>query len=138
MSDLFVACYSTQNVINYFLFLSKGTVIRCSLSKLLEYERQFMCNKCRHVFTVEVEFEQHYNIPTPTVCPSADGCNSFKFTEMKDHKGPSKCKDYQELKIQEQVSMISIFCFCPYFVNFLSLSFFILSLSFYTVLFLNY
>jgi len=63
-----------------------------------------MCNKCRQTFTVQVEFEQNYKLPTPTACPSADGCNSFKFTEMKDVCGEnSKCKDYQELKIQEQV-----------------------------------
>ena len=87
------------------IFNFTGTVIRCSIAKLLEYERQFMCNKCRHVFTVEVEFEQNYNLPTPTSCPSPDGCNSYKFTEMKDGKGPSKCKDYQELKVQEQVKL---------------------------------
>ena len=63
-----------------------------------------MCNKCRQIFTVQVEFEQNYKLPAPTACPSADGCNSFKFTEMNGvRRESSKCKDYQELKIQEQV-----------------------------------
>lgn len=74
-----------------------------------------MCNKCRHTFTVEAEFEQNYNVPLPTTCPSADGCNSYKFTEMKDNRGPAKRKDYQELKIQEQVSTVVMhFTYNPY------------------------
>ena len=31
-----------------------GTVVRISASKMLEYKKEFMCTKCKHVFTVEV------------------------------------------------------------------------------------
>nr|XP_047132529.1 DNA helicase MCM9 [Hydra vulgaris] len=82
-------------------FLSvKGTVIRCTLTKLLEYQRQYICNKCHHVFDLSAEFEQNYTIPLPTLCPSPESCNSKKFTALTKTK---KCKDYQEIKIQEQV-----------------------------------
>jgi len=86
-----------------------GTVIRCSMTKLLEFEREYMCDKCRGTFSVQAEMEQNYEIPRPSVCPSVDGCNSLKFTQLdKNLHGPSKCKDYQELKIQEQVQKLDV------------------------------
>ena len=37
-------------------FLSvSATVIRTSQVKVLEYEKQFMCNQCKHVFNVQVK-----------------------------------------------------------------------------------
>ena len=64
-----------------------------------------MCDKCHHVFYVEAEFEQGFNIPKPSVCSSPEGCTSSKFL-MLDEKGPNRCRDYQELRIQEQVSYL--------------------------------
>lgn len=31
-----------------------GTVIRIGMVKMLEYEREFICDECKHVFTVQV------------------------------------------------------------------------------------
>lgn len=86
-------------------FLSvTGTVIRTSVTKVLEYERDYMCNKCRHVFSVQAAFEQFYTFTPPTSCPNEEGCNSFKFTCLSGSDAPpAACKDYQEIKIQEQV-----------------------------------
>lgn len=81
-----------------------GTVIRTGTPKLLEFQREYMCAKCRHVFAAQADFEQHYALPTPTRCPSPEGCTSVKFTCLQgDTAAPAACRDYQEIKIQEQV-----------------------------------
>ncbi|XP_067338365.1 DNA helicase MCM9 isoform X2 [Channa argus] len=91
----------------HFLSVS-GTVIRTSVAKVLEYERDYMCAKCRHVFTVEADFEQYYTFVSPMACPNPDGCNSYKFTCLSGGSEPAACKDYQEIKIQEQVQRLSV------------------------------
>ena len=37
--------------------------------KMLEYEREFMCLKCKQVFAVRADFEQCYALAPPTRCP---------------------------------------------------------------------
>lgn len=93
-------------------FLSvTGTVIRTSLVKVLEFERDYMCNKCKHVLTVKADFEQYYTFCSPTSCPSEEGCNSTKFICLtSSSSAPSSCRDYQEIKIQEQVQRLSVGC----------------------------
>ncbi|XP_034555269.1 DNA helicase MCM9 [Notolabrus celidotus] len=93
--------------VGHFLSVT-GTVIRASVAKVLEYERDYMCNKCRHVFTVQADFDQHYNFVPPVSCPNPDACNSFKFTCLSDGSELSVCRDYQEIKIQEQVQRLSV------------------------------
>nr|XP_014346219.1 PREDICTED: DNA helicase MCM9 [Latimeria chalumnae] len=87
-------------------FLSvTGTVIRTSLVKVLEFERDYMCNKCKHVFVAKADFEQFYSFCPPPVCPNEEGCNSVKFTCLSGlSTAPASCRDYQEIKIQEQVN----------------------------------
>ena len=86
-----------------------GTVIRTSLAKLLEHEKEYMCNKCRHVFTVHADFSQHFTLCGPTTCPSEEGCNSYKFTcNGQKSTDSSNFKDYQEIKIQEQAQKLSV------------------------------
>eukprot|EP00794_Sanderia_malayensis_P020029 gene20029-21992_t len=88
---------------------NSGTLIRTSLSKLLEFEKEYMCNKCKHVFTVQADLEQYYAFPKPTACPSPEPCNSVKFTCFSGgNKSPTNYKDYQEIKIQEQVQKLSV------------------------------
>eukprot|EP00911_Craspedida_sp_UC1_P000880 UC1_evm1s669 len=95
-------------------FLSfSGTVIRVTTVKMLEYEREFVCAKCRQVFKVPACFEQRYTIPKPTRCPvELDGepCDSTKFTALAEGTGakPSACRDYQEVKVQEQVQKLDV------------------------------
>ncbi|XP_028970565.2 DNA helicase MCM9 isoform X3 [Esox lucius] len=90
-------------------FLSvTGTVIRTSVAKVLEYERDYMCCKCRHVFSLQADFEQFYSFVPPTCCPNQDLCNSNKFTCLSGSSTPSACRDYQEIKIQEQAQRLSV------------------------------
>ncbi|XP_075059088.1 DNA helicase MCM9 isoform X2 [Mixophyes fleayi] len=93
--------------VGHFLSVT-GTVIRTSLVKVLEYEQDFMCNKCKHVLTVKADFEQYYSFSPPIVCTNEEGCNSNKFTCLSDASSPASCRDYQEIKIQEQVQRLSV------------------------------
>ena len=65
-----------------------GTVIRVSTVKLLEYEREYICCRCKQVFGVKADFEQFYSIPKPTKCPSSKECNSNKFNSLSDGGKP--------------------------------------------------
>ncbi|XP_045429130.1 DNA helicase MCM9 isoform X6 [Pipistrellus kuhlii] len=94
--------------VGHFLSVT-GTVIRTSLVKILEFERDYMCNKCKHVFAVKADFEQYYTFCRPSACPSLESCDSSKFTCLSDlSSSPTKCRDYQEIKIQEQVQRLSV------------------------------
>ena len=74
------------------------------LQQVLEYERDYMCAKCRHVFSVQGDFEQYYAFSPPSACPNQHGCDSYKFTCLSGGSAPSACRDFQEIKIQEQVT----------------------------------
>ena len=84
-----------------------GTVIRTTLVKLLEYQREYSCVKCKHLHTVSADYEQFYAISQPQFCENPEGCTSNHLIQL--HAGePVYCKDYQEIKIQEQVSNLSV------------------------------
>ncbi|XP_032952618.1 DNA helicase MCM9 isoform X3 [Rhinolophus ferrumequinum] len=94
--------------VGHFLSVT-GTVIRTSLVKILEFERDYMCTKCKCVFVVKADFEQYYTFSRPSSCPSLESCDSSKFTCLSDlASSPTKCRDYQEIKIQEQVQRLSV------------------------------
>ncbi|XP_068609856.1 DNA helicase MCM9 [Brachionichthys hirsutus] len=89
-------------------FLSvTGTVIRTSVTKVLEYEREFICTKCHHVFTVQADFDQFCTF-AQLACPKPDGCNSIRFNCLSGGSDPAACRDYQEIKLQEQVQRLSV------------------------------
>ncbi|KAF7253606.1 DNA helicase MCM9 [Varanus komodoensis] len=94
--------------VGHFLSVT-GTVIRTSLTKVLEFERDYICNKCKRVFVVKADFEQYYAFCRPSACPNEEGCNSSKFTCLSGTShAPNSCRDYQEIKIQEQVQRLSV------------------------------
>ncbi|XP_032130823.1 DNA helicase MCM9 isoform X1 [Sapajus apella] len=94
--------------VGHFLSVT-GTVIRTSLVKVLEFERDYMCNKCKYVFMVKADFEQYYTFCRPSSCPSLESCDSSKFTCLSNlSSSPARCRDYQEIKIQEQVQRLSV------------------------------
>uniref|UniRef100_A0A8D0L6R2 DNA helicase MCM9 n=1 Tax=Sphenodon punctatus TaxID=8508 RepID=A0A8D0L6R2_SPHPU len=94
--------------VGHFLSVT-GTIIRTSLVKVLEFERDYMCNKCKHVFVIKADFEQYYAFCPPSSCPNEEGCSSSKFTCLSGtSSAPISCRDYQEIKIQEQVQRLSV------------------------------
>ncbi|NWV30535.1 MCM9 helicase, partial [Origma solitaria] len=94
--------------VGHFLSVT-GTVIRTSSVKVLEFERSYICNKCKHVFVVKADFEQYYAFCRPSACLNEEGCNSTKFMCLSGTtSSPTCCRDYQEIKIQEQVQRLSV------------------------------
>ncbi|XP_066035432.1 DNA helicase MCM9 isoform X1 [Chamaea fasciata] len=94
--------------VGHFLSVT-GTVIRTSSVKVLEFERSYICNKCKHVFVVRADFEQYYTFCRPAACLNEEGCNSTKFMCLSGTtSSPTCCRDYQEIKIQEQVQRLSV------------------------------
>ncbi|XP_015477827.1 DNA helicase MCM9 [Parus major] len=94
--------------VGHFLSVT-GTVIRTSSVKVLEFERSYICNKCKHVFVVKADFEQCYAFCRPAACLNEEGCNSTKFMCLSGTtSSPTCCRDYQEIKIQEQVQRLSV------------------------------
>ncbi|KAK3128734.1 hypothetical protein QOZ80_6BG0465700 [Eleusine coracana subsp. coracana] len=89
------------------LITLKGTVIRSGGVKMIEYEREYMCKKCGHSFTCYPELEAGNHINLPASCPSASSKScpsaSFQFKE-----GSIVCRDYQEIKIQENVQLLGV------------------------------
>eukprot|EP01137_Pigoraptor_chileana_P005576 Opistho-2@48837 len=88
-----------------------GTIIRTGAVKTVEAAREFVCGKCKHVFLVKAEFNQYNTIPKPDRCPSPanPSCASTKFSEVAGQQATAlSCRDYQEIKIQEQAQRLAI------------------------------
>lgn len=84
-----------------------GTIVRITAAKMLEHQRDFLCSKCKYPFTVKAEFEQYYSFPNPQRCPSPQNCNGTNFSPV-EKADNNNYKDYQEIKIQEQVSKLHV------------------------------
>uniref|UniRef100_T1IPA6 DNA helicase MCM9 n=1 Tax=Strigamia maritima TaxID=126957 RepID=T1IPA6_STRMM len=82
-----------------------GIVVRASGVRILEFEKEYLCNKCKSKFTLKACIEESYKSPAPTTCPDRK-CTSTKFTLLPTDS--SRCRDYQEIKIQEQLEQSSI------------------------------
>ena len=79
----------------------QGTVIRSSMVRMIEYQREYRCAKCGEEFIVKADYEQYYGILAPTKCPKMS-CKSTSFKKTEE-SGPVYGRDYQEIKIQEQI-----------------------------------
>ncbi|RVE53562.1 hypothetical protein evm_001703 [Chilo suppressalis] len=85
-----------------------GTVVRVTQAKMLEYKRKYICMKCKFENDVKADFENRYILKAPPKCANVDiRCKCATFSQVhlvsREH-----CKDYQEIKIQEQVNKLSI------------------------------
>ncbi|XP_039276128.1 DNA helicase MCM9 [Nilaparvata lugens] len=83
-----------------------GTVIRTMIPKVLEYRRNYFCPKCKKSTLIEAEYEMHYVIPQPNGCQVTEGCKGMP--SVVKAVDDNNFKDYQEIKIQEQVTMLSM------------------------------
>ncbi|NXI43120.1 MCM9 helicase, partial [Galbula dea] len=94
--------------VGHFLSVT-GTVVRTSLAKVLEFERSYICSKCKHIFSIKADFQQYYTFCRPSACLGGEGCSSTKFSCLSGTaSSPTCCRDYQEIKIQEQVQRLSV------------------------------
>ncbi|XP_049871146.1 DNA helicase MCM9 [Pectinophora gossypiella] len=85
-----------------------GTVVRVTQSKMLEYQRKYVCVKCKYENCIEADFENRYILKAPSKCGNDESrCKSSTFTQV-NLVSREHCKDYQEIKIQEQVNKLNI------------------------------
>ncbi|XP_019771934.2 DNA helicase MCM9 isoform X1 [Dendroctonus ponderosae] len=91
---------------NKFLQLT-GIVLRISPRKLLEYQRQYFCAKCKFPIIVEVLYDKKNIIKKPTYCSNPDGCSSKNIVNFEEIDARNY-KDYQEIKIQEDLSQMGV------------------------------
>lgn len=49
-----------------------GTVVRVTQSKMLEYQRKYVCLKCKFENCIEAEFENRYILKAPAKCSNVD------------------------------------------------------------------
>ena len=93
----------------------KGTVIRTGQVKMLHSERTYTCAKCGGHFKVLADMAQRHQMAMPPECaaenlgPKKCGGTKFDVRELDDHGQPlTKCNDYQEVRIQEQVHRLTV------------------------------
>lgn len=88
-----------------------GTIVRVTQAKMLEYQRKYVCVKCKFENCVQAEFEHRYVLKAPSRCGNNQvnkaRCTSSTFTQV-NLVSREYCKDYQEIKIQEQVNKLGI------------------------------
>ena len=88
----------------------RGTVIRTGTPQMLEYSRLVQCTRCKHRFRIEADIEEYFRFPKLPQCPSKEGaggkaCPSKVFQPV---EGSAKCRDYQEIKVQEQIQSLGV------------------------------
>ncbi|XP_025830716.1 DNA helicase MCM9-like [Agrilus planipennis] len=99
---------SIPRSIDLHLFLQiTGSVVRTTLVKMLEFRRDYKCSKCKYQMTVNAVYEQKYIIFPPKKCLNPEGCGNLNIIPL-NCLDASNCKDFQEIKIQEQVSKSSL------------------------------
>jgi DNA helicase MCM9 len=85
-----------------------GKVVRTGMVKVLETQRTFECQKCGMRFPMNYDREQYNLVPKPFQCRDSD-CGGSKFKEVvSDEIGENPCRDYQEIKVQEDVSKLNM------------------------------
>lgn len=82
-----------------------GTVVKMTAPKLLEYQRKYVCSKCHNTVTIVADYSFHYTINPPSSC--SNGCKNCSFKLIKE-QDEACFKDYQEIKVQEQVGKLNI------------------------------
>ncbi|XP_057667662.1 DNA helicase MCM9-like [Diorhabda carinulata] len=78
-----------------------GTVMRMTVAKVLEYQRNYICVKCKYSNMVKADYRRKYIIKQPTKCKNPEGCEGTNLIRLGD-LDTDNCKDYQEIKIQER------------------------------------
>jgi len=92
----------------------EGTVTRTGKKKILEYSKSYICKSCKHEWEVVAHIRDNFIVATPKRCPgngadSRDGrrqrCKGRVFLEKEENR---IVRDYQELRLQEQIHKLEI------------------------------
>ncbi|XP_066994088.2 uncharacterized protein [Anabrus simplex] len=84
-----------------------GTVVRTTTPKMLEFQRNYRCSKCKYVCLIKADYEQFYIITPPRLCKNPEGCRGTNIAPLKTIDNLNY-RDYQEIKIQEQVAKLNV------------------------------
>ncbi|XP_053659879.1 uncharacterized protein LOC128708924 [Anopheles marshallii] len=103
-SELRKTAYPNNDSVGQFLQV-KGSVIRMTSSRFLEYKREYVCTRCKIKVLIEAEYSKSYVFESPGPCPSAReaGCRG-QLNPVSAQPQPELCRDYQEIRIQEIMS----------------------------------
>uniref|UniRef100_A0A182N5Y1 DNA helicase MCM9 n=1 Tax=Anopheles dirus TaxID=7168 RepID=A0A182N5Y1_9DIPT len=103
-AELRKAAYPNNDSVGQFLQV-KGSVIRMTSSRFLEYRREYACTRCKRKVLIEAEYCKSYVFEPPGPCPSAReaGCRG-QLQAVSAQPQPEHCRDYQEVRIQEIMS----------------------------------
>ncbi|XP_012538630.1 DNA helicase MCM9 [Monomorium pharaonis] len=88
------------------LISTSGIVVRMSQPTVMKLKRRFICKKCKHINTVNLEWEKQKfrNIKYCEACRS-EGLTASTSLEQDD------CSDYQEIKIQDKCKTDTRSCY---------------------------
>ncbi|KAK3808553.1 MAG: MCM2/3/5 family-domain-containing protein [Benniella sp.] len=95
-------------------FLSiTATVIRTGVVKMLENSKRFFCPVCKQQLEVLADVEQYNQVIPPSKCSGKNNgrpCqgNRLQMIETPPGQLPEGCRDYQEIKIQEQTNKLTM------------------------------
>ncbi|KAG0249942.1 DNA helicase mcm9 [Mortierella polycephala] len=95
-------------------FLSiTATVIRTGVVKMLENSKMALCLTCKQTFEVLADVEQYNQVVIPARCQAKNNArpclgNRFQMIETAPGQMPEGCRDYQEIKIQEQTNKLTM------------------------------
>ncbi|KAF9178530.1 DNA helicase mcm9 [Haplosporangium sp. Z 767] len=95
-------------------FLSiTATVIRTGVVKMLENSKMALCLTCKQTFEVLADVEQYNQVVMPARCQAKNNArpclgNRFQMIETAPGQMPEGCRDYQEIKIQEQTNKLTM------------------------------
>uniref|UniRef100_A0A182VQY4 DNA helicase MCM9 n=1 Tax=Anopheles minimus TaxID=112268 RepID=A0A182VQY4_9DIPT len=103
-AELRKSAYPNNDSVGQFLQV-KGSVIRMTSSRFLEYKREYVCTRCKCKVLIEAEYSKSYVFELPGPCPSAreSGCRG-QLNPISAQPQPDLCRDYQEIRIQEIMS----------------------------------
>jgi len=105
---------STKDIGSFMCVL--GTVVKTTQPKLLECSKKYKCSVCRQKFDIDAPLEKHHAFPKklnscPNLCvdgklsPIEDQGDAEGKSGLTGHAGiNSKFKDYQEIKLQVQIT----------------------------------
>ncbi|CAG9760521.1 unnamed protein product [Ceutorhynchus assimilis] len=89
---------------NKFLQLN-GVVVRMAARKLLVFQRNYVCSKCKYQIIVEAQCDKRYIIKKPKECTNPEGCKGKNFIDFEE-LDRDNYKDFQEIRIQEDLSKV--------------------------------
>ncbi|KAG0366003.1 DNA helicase mcm9 [Gamsiella multidivaricata] len=86
---------------------------RTGVVKMLENSKRFYCPTCKQQFEVLADVEQYNQVVQPTKCQATTNVrpctgNRFRLIETPPGQLPEGCRDYQEIKIQEQTNKLTM------------------------------